>query len=929
VTLNGSLLERTQRAIVAVFDREELRRFVRFELDEKFEVIVRDDNLRVQAYELLLWAGRHGREQELLDKLLAERRNETDFAAIAEALRMGELLVPPGSLYASLPTYGRVPLQKPLRVQNFTGRDLELARVLAYLEPGKILALCGPAGICKTAIAAEAIWRLAPGDDLPDRFPDGVIFHSFYHQKQASFALEAIARAYDVDPRLSPLDAARNALVRKKALLILDGTEEADDLSTVLSVAGTCGVLITTRRRSDSPTEMQDIAPLMEDQSVQLLRAWAGNYATDDDSTKYVVKLLGGLPLALYLVGSYLTSRRQKVQEYGAWLDGQGLAALHFDERPSKSVPLLLQRSLEQVSEQAQAAFGTVGILALAPFEAVIVAAALNVNLGAANHALGELVDYGLLLRPDDNYLATHALAHNYARTQVAPNTDMINRLALHYAALAEAESIKGLAGFTVLDSQRAHIVAVQAAALKAKQWNAVRQITWKLEHYLDLLGYSTDRLIVVQAGLAAARASTARYDEAEFLNRLGIANADLGDPRRAVEFYEQALEIVRETGDRSVEGAALGNLGAAYYALGDPRRAVDFYEKQLVVVREIGDRRGEANALNNLGMALKNLGEPHRAIALHEQALAVVREIGDRRGEGNALSNLGAAFYDLGEVRRAVELYDEQLAIVREIGDRRGEGNALGGLGVAYAVLGEVHRAVELYEQQLAIVQEIGDRRGEGNALNNLGVAHAILGEERRAIELHEQQLAIVREIGDRRGEGSALGNLGSRYAVLGEKRRAIELYEQQLVIAREIGDRRGEGNALNYLGAAYYDLGEVHHAIQWHEQALAILREIGDRRGEGAALGNLGNRYAGLGELRRAIELYEQVLIIMREIGDRRGEALTCWNLGLAYERVGDLARAASNLEISVAYEFAVGYPDADQDAQRVADLKKRAGL
>ena len=97
--------------------------------------------------------------------------------------------------------HSTIPLQKPLRTQHFTGRAQELAKLLEDLQPGKIVTLCGPGGMGKSALAAEAIWTLAPGDDPPDRFPDGIIFHTFYHQPQAGLALEAIARAYGVDPR--------------------------------------------------------------------------------------------------------------------------------------------------------------------------------------------------------------------------------------------------------------------------------------------------------------------------------------------------------------------------------------------------------------------------------------------------------------------------------------------------------------------------------------------------------------------------------------------------------------------------------------------------------------------------------------------------------------------------------------------------------
>ena len=110
-------------------------------------------------------------------------------------------------------------------------------------------------------------------------FPDGIIFHTFYNQPQAALALEAIARAYGEDPRPTPRDAAQRALSGRTALLILDGTENADDLGTVLGVAGRCGVLITTRRHQDAPADWEDIQPLPNPQAVQLLQAWGGDCA--------------------------------------------------------------------------------------------------------------------------------------------------------------------------------------------------------------------------------------------------------------------------------------------------------------------------------------------------------------------------------------------------------------------------------------------------------------------------------------------------------------------------------------------------------------------------------------------------------------------------------------------------------------------------
>jgi tetratricopeptide (TPR) repeat protein len=61
---------------------------------------------------------------------------------------------------------------------------------------------------------------------------------------------------------------------------------------------------------------------------------------------------------------------------------------------------------------------------------------------------------------------------------------------------------------------------------------------------------------------------------------------------RGAIDCSKAALSACREVGDRRGEARALGNLGMAYNEMGQIRRAIGYFEKALVVATESGDRR-------------------------------------------------------------------------------------------------------------------------------------------------------------------------------------------------------------------------------------------------------------------------------------------------------------------------------------------------
>ncbi len=247
--------------------------------------------------------------------------------------------------------------------------------------------------------------------------------------------------------------------------------------------------------------------------------------------------------------------------------------------------------------------------------------------------------------------------------------------------------------------------------------------------------------------------------------------------------------------------------LGSAYYSLSEFNQAIDFYQQALEICKEIGDRSGQANSLNNLGNGYYSLGQYQQAIQLYQQSLEIAREIGDRNGEASSLGNLGNASYSLGQYQQAIQFQQQQLEICREIGDRNGEAISLNNLGLAYESLGQYQQAIQFYQQSLEICIQIGNRNGEANSLGNLGNAYNSLGQYQQAIQFHQQQLEICREIGDRNGEANSLGNLG--------------------LALKKVGRRKEYVDALNASRKIYEELG-LYHMIKDSNKAFAPLETV-----------------------------------------------------------------------------------------------------
>lgn len=343
------------------------------------------------------------------------------------------------------------------------------------------------------------------------------------------------------------------------------------------------------------------------------------------------------------------------------------------------------------------------------------------------------------------------------------------------------------------------------------------------LSHYgqaLDLFTSLND-----QRGRAAA------------LYGIGLAKARRREMTKALEAYEQALRLYggAEARDRHEEGRTLHAIGGAYDVMGEPQRATEFFERALEAWRETGDLAQEGNTYSSLAKIDDDRGDWQAALDKYDQALALyaqgetAAERGKpaiRRTRASTLYNLGFTYAALGDYTKAFELLKQSLDL-RD--NPAGKGITLMMTGYVHALAGEPQAALETCRKALPLQEEAGDPR-KSHTLTVMGIAHAALGEQRKALEFYNSALEIQRdkERPDPQAEAITQGRLGESYAALGAYQEALAAFERARQLWVTYKDRNGEALARYGMARVERDRNNLAAALKHVEEALAAIEPL-----------------------------------------------------------------------------------------------------
>jgi class 3 adenylate cyclase/tetratricopeptide (TPR) repeat protein len=194
----------------------------------------------------------------------------------------------------------------------------------------------------------------------------------------------------------------------------------------------------------------------------------------------------------------------------------------------------------------------------------------------------------------------------------------------------------------------------------------------------------------------------------AESLYRRGRYLLATGEIGHAQEAGAAALEAFQALGRPSRQGDLHSLLGRIAQTRGDYPKAREHYEEALPLLRRSGDRPGEAEVLDRLGLVQVDLDDFCRALLYLDDVLDLCKERGLQMLEVRVRAHRATALRWIGCYREAEEAARSAVALAERTGSRRALSTSRMTLGFVLAAAGRKEEAREVLRDAIERASEI-----------------------------------------------------------------------------------------------------------------------------------------------------------------------------------------------------------------------------
>ncbi len=709
-----------------------------------------------------------------------------------------------GAIQSSKKSEKKIPFTlPPIDLTNFTGREDELKKLedLVFNKQGSrvvgIVGLTGSGGMGKSALAVYFATKYR------DHFPDGVI-----GLRVDSGTVDEIARRFalhvvdKVDPNLRAPEIMQMHFQNRKMLLILDNVEDAT--TRLLEPGGDkCAVIITTRNRNLNlgTTGQIDLNRFSPKETHDLLASFLSEKRINEepDAVQRIHDLVGGLPLAVRIVGGALLDEKETtLSEFADRLESErNRLYLNDPEDESLDVHASINVSLRKLDETQIYLYSCLSVCAPEGFSSETVKAVSQRETDIVKTNLARLVKLSLLdFSEEKKRYLLHPLLFDAAielakgKNKEIVSNDIYAELLLRHIDYFRgyAQKYKGLkpGNLVALEREIDELLLVFKRLIKDEKADYAFYLS--LEPFFQSRGYWRQAIEIINSYLAIARV----HQDWVSVTQLHIQQAQFFVIAGKLPKAEEALQVAKQelanvtTGRQldHLESMVLNSLGGVLQRQGKFDDAVDAFQRSYELLVKLGDDRGQAMVLNSLGGVLQRQGKFDDAVDAFQRSYELEIKLGNEPGQAKALTSLGSVFQRQGELDKSIMTLKNALSIEERLSNVRGQAMILNSLGGVYQSKRMFNNALESYQRSYEMLTEISDVRGQAMALVGLGKSYLESGNIELATTNLITSFKIDESLKNGRGMRIITPSLVRALSALDQKQDAKGYVERALVI-------------------------------------------------------------------------------------------------------------------------------------------------
>ena len=399
------------------------------------------------------------------------------------------------------------------------------------------------------------------------------------------------------------------------------------------------------------------------------------------------------------------------------------------------------------------------------------------------------------------------------------------------------------------------------------------------LRAYEDFDRYAWLRMLVsnMAADLDAALSYLSPPERSRIAYHLALPYQRLGLIRRALELYEEALEIHRAENDLRSIAVTQHSMADVLLQMGQPQAALALYQEALDTTKTLGDVREIAMTQSSMADVLRQMGQPQAALALYQEALDTLQALGDVRGIAVTQSSMAAVLSQMGQPQVALALYQEALDTSKALGDVRGIAVTQSSMAAVLSQMGQPQTALALHQEALDTTKALGDVRSTALTQSNMAAVLRQMGQPQAALALYQEALDSQKALGDVRSIAVTESSMADVLLQMGQPQAALALYQEALDTTKALGDVQGIAVTQSNMAAVLSQMGQPQAALALHQEALDTKKALGDVGGIAVTQSSMADVLRQTGQPQAALALYREALDTTKALGDVRSTALT----------------------------------------------------